>query len=226
MKTTKNVLIISFLILLTSCERNQPNEISTELKAINDVFVELIEDTFYYHQFLPPPPPPPLNAKDSLNNIEYEKQVDKKYQEVKSDSFKIILAINDSLISTATHLENDWLKSYFSSDSIAQKYGYAFTSLVQGAKRNNFIDINLISKTGRFELKYKSGLKADEFWSSNPDVYGFIVFSRIYFNQNMDRAVFYFGHICAPLCGAGYIVKIYKENEIWKIDKKIGLWVS
>jgi len=42
----------------------------------------------------------------------------------------------------------------------------------------------------------------------------------------MDQALVYRSYTCGPLCGAGELVFLVKEDGTWKILKTIDLWIS
>lgn len=55
---------------------------------------------------------------------------------------------------------------------------------------------------------------------------GYTIFSRVGFNQSLDQAVVYVGHVAGPLMGAGYYYLLEKENGEWIIKEQIMVWIS
>lgn len=59
-----------------------------------------------------------------------------------------------------------------------------------------------------------------------PHYGGFITFSRVGFNREMNQALVYFTSVCGSTCGTGSIIFLVKEGVAWKIKGVTGSWVS
>ena len=44
--------------------------------------------------------------------------------------------------------------------------------------------------------------------------------------QDNNRALITYDHSCGFLCGYGYTVTLKKENNKWKVEKRILIWIS
>jgi hypothetical protein len=53
-----------------------------------------------------------------------------------------------------------------------------------------------------------------------------ITYSRIVYNSEKSKAVFYFQNNCSGLCGFREFVFVEKINGIWTIKKEIIDWIS
>jgi hypothetical protein len=53
-----------------------------------------------------------------------------------------------------------------------------------------------------------------------------VTYSRIIYNDNQTKAVFYFQNNCVGLCGYGNIVDVEKINGIWRITNIYNDWIS
>ncbi len=53
-----------------------------------------------------------------------------------------------------------------------------------------------------------------------------ISYSRIIYNADRTKAIFYFQNNCSGLCGFGMFVFVEKVNGIWTITKEYNVWVS
>lgn len=53
-----------------------------------------------------------------------------------------------------------------------------------------------------------------------------ISYSRIVYNTNKTKAIFYFQKNCSGLCGLGMFVVVEKVNGIWTIINEYNDWVS
>jgi hypothetical protein len=76
--------------------------------------------------------------------------------------------------------------------------------------------LSRILKEGRWE----------EFYEQYPDSGGFISFSQVGFNPEMNQAFVYFEHWCQRLCGSGIYVLLDKGAEGWKVTKLHRAWIS
>lgn len=56
--------------------------------------------------------------------------------------------------------------------------------------------------------------------------FGYIEFSRVGFNREMNQAVVFTSTWCGRLCGSGDLWVLTKENGVWKIGKPLQLWIS
>ena len=66
----------------------------------------------------------------------------------------------------------------------------------------------------------------EEFYKKYPDSRGFISFSRVGFNREMNEALVYFEHWCGGLCGSGIYLQLKKEDEGWRVFKVERAWIS
>jgi len=60
----------------------------------------------------------------------------------------------------------------------------------------------------------------------NSNGYGYLIFSRVGFNQSLDQAVVYVGQVAGPLMGSGHYYMLEKENGEWLIKAQAMSWVS
>ncbi|MGD8794801.1 MAG: hypothetical protein PVF47_19790 [Anaerolineae bacterium] len=66
---------------------------------------------------------------------------------------------------------------------------------------------------GRFQERY-------------PEASGFVLFSRVGFNDERDQALVDFGYRCGDLCGAGGLYLLVKEDGQWKVQEELMVWQS
>lgn len=81
---------------------------------------------------------------------------------------------------------------------------------------------------GRYELATAAGINlyaTEQFTKRFPDSYGYLTFSRIGFNHNLTKAVFYTEHMCG-LCGEGKYVFMRKVNGHWVVEGTAPTWIS
>jgi hypothetical protein len=64
------------------------------------------------------------------------------------------------------------------------------------------------------------------FFAAHPDAEGFLTFSAAGFNAEGNQALVYLSYLCGPLCGAGDLYLLVKENGTWQVQQVIGLWMS
>jgi hypothetical protein len=56
--------------------------------------------------------------------------------------------------------------------------------------------------------------------------HGYLIFSRVGFNDTLDQAVIYVGRVAGPLMGAGYYYMLEKRNGEWIIKAESMAWIS
>jgi len=66
---------------------------------------------------------------------------------------------------------------------------------------------------GRFEEQY-------------PGASGFVLFSRVGFNDEKNQALVDLGYRCGDLCGSGGLYLLVKENGQWKVQQALMEWQS
>jgi len=59
-----------------------------------------------------------------------------------------------------------------------------------------------------------------------PGTHGYIIFSRVGFNNTLDQAVIYVGNMGGPLMGAGYYYLMEKQNGQWIMKQQVMAWIS
>jgi hypothetical protein len=66
----------------------------------------------------------------------------------------------------------------------------------------------------------------DEFYSRYPDSPGITSFSKVGFNAARTEALVYMGRQLHYLAGAGNLIRLEKQDGLWKIRDQIMLWIS
>jgi hypothetical protein len=59
-----------------------------------------------------------------------------------------------------------------------------------------------------------------------PGTHGYIIFSRVGFNNTLDQAVIYVGNVDGPLMGAGYYYLMEKQKGQWLVKDQVMAWIS
>ena len=59
-----------------------------------------------------------------------------------------------------------------------------------------------------------------------PGSYGYTMFSRVGFNNSLDKAIIYVGQMAAPLMGSGFYYLMEKKNGEWVIKEQVMAWIS
>ena len=77
-----------------------------------------------------------------------------------------------------------------------------------------------------FRQEGEEGAKWDEFQATYPEAGGLVMFSRVGFGANEDRALVVMGFRCPGLCGAGGLYLLAKEEGSWKVIDTLMLWES
>jgi hypothetical protein len=75
---------------------------------------------------------------------------------------------------------------------------------------------------------FRSGGGLDDRWASFRKRYGdgFVVLSRVGFNQARDHALLGVSTSCGSVCGSGQYMLLTKGNGRWQITEQHRTWVS
>jgi hypothetical protein len=84
----------------------------------------------------------------------------------------------------------------------------------------------LVEKQAIDKMFEEGGGWWEEFYKKYPDSGGFISFSRVGFNSDVDQALVYIAHGCGGLCGTGHYVLLEKGVDGWKVVKRSMVWIS
>jgi hypothetical protein len=64
------------------------------------------------------------------------------------------------------------------------------------------------------------------FYKKYPDSSGYVVLSRVGFDPEIRQAMIYVANYCGGLCAEGRYVLMRKDEDSWKIEKELLLWIS
>lgn len=64
------------------------------------------------------------------------------------------------------------------------------------------------------------------FYQKYPASAGFVRLSRVRFNKAKDQAIVSTGWMAGPLRGEGHYVLLTKQDESWKVEKKVATWMA
>jgi hypothetical protein len=226
-----NKLIIFFLLSIILGCNSQKNELEFEKEVFNEIFLELIDSTFYDFRTMQPPlvlPPLPngivISESQKKENIriheEYLAEFEKRKIKIEKDTARIVLAIIDTIF-TLDKIEVEKLSEHFENIEFGN----------DTFKKNTKYKINLskFKNNEKYIFKYRSDFpKGRELWSSEyPFYFGAVIsFSRIYFDNNKKFGILEGGITFGRLDGNGIRVFIKKISGKWKIDKIEGTWIS
>jgi hypothetical protein len=76
------------------------------------------------------------------------------------------------------------------------------------------------------ELFSDSNKGWDEFYRRYPGSPGITTFSKVGFNAEMTEALVYMGTQLHYLAGTGNLVRLEKQDGVWKVVDQIMLWIS
>lgn len=231
----KQISLTIFLVLSFSIQA-RTSSVDKELNVINDIFIELAQKLPIYHvnDLIPPPPLPPIYNEnneivgfDSLayknQQIEYDKALDI-LRGKNIDTTYMVVAISDLMISKGRYSDD-----FNVLESKRNDYDEIITLYKSGIKKDKRFQIEKINEIERFEFMYSSDLPRNVSMSEYQLDFqfgGILSFSRIYFNADKNRALFYCSYYCGEDCGTGNMVFVKKLNNKWVIDDFTLLWIS
>jgi hypothetical protein len=76
------------------------------------------------------------------------------------------------------------------------------------------------------EIFDRGGAPWAKFEAKYPEARGFILFSRVGFDADVDQALVSMGFRCGDLCGAGGLYLLVKEDGNWKVQEELIVWQS
>jgi hypothetical protein len=76
------------------------------------------------------------------------------------------------------------------------------------------------------EILLKKGSRWTDFEAKYPRASGFVIFSRVGFNEDGDEALADMGYRCGDLCGAGGLYLLVKEDGNWQVQEELMTWQS
>lgn len=224
----KNLIAMVLLIGILSCTTDRTDDY--EMKVLNEVFDNLVEEMGVLSRFEIPPPPIPY--LDNHNPIVYDTVgYDEKIAEIESENRKMrdttfVIAVFDTLI-TCSNLNLD--VGYIGTQLIEPGYIEALNSMNNHSIESHLLNLSEIENGKQFMLKNSSefpkGFKVWERKNYNFLFSGILRLSRIYFDEEKRFGLIYCSYVCGRLCGEEVIICIHKINDKWTIDKTILLGV-
>lgn len=226
----KKCFIIMLLIgILQSCRADSAD--SYEMKVLNEIFDNLVEEMGRLSQF--EIPPPPILFLDNHNSMEYDAVAyDKKITEIERENRKMrdttfVIAVFDTLV-TCYDLNLD--VEYIGEQLMQPDYIEALNSMNNHSIQSHPLNLSEIGNRKRFILKYTSefpkGFKIWERENYNFLFSGILRMSRIYFDKEKRVGLIYCSYACGRLCGEEVIICIRKIGDKWIIEQNILLGVS
>jgi len=230
----KPIICNIFLILLLACQSQTDLENAKETELINDIFIELAERLPIYHvnEIIPPPPPAPIfNDKFEIIGVDstlFKKQIIEHNQKIENrknkniDTTCLVVAISDTMIS----MENYW-RDLNRIEFEGGEYDKLISLYKRGEKEKRKIDLNKLKISGKYKLVYETTLPKNSLTLEAPFEFGGIIqFSRIYINEENNKALFYCSYFCGRDCGISNMIYLKKSSNKWIINGIQMLGVS
>jgi hypothetical protein len=224
-KVTLYIQVIILTIIFHSCSNNNA-EIKQEGDIINDIFLQIFSDDQFVFPVFPPPPPPSHKIQDKSNQDSDIILMNLKYKELMSriDTNRCVFSIEDS-----TYLPIDSIKII---EKLEENDLNNYIKIFQHSNKNNKkeipIKIDLIKKTGSYELIYRSkilpkGYDFRKYFKLNLTYYYFgnLMFSKPYLNESNNIGFIVNMQKCGFECDRAYILSIEKTDNVWKLINKI-----
>ena len=225
----KYCIMIMLLFELQACRTY--NIDGSEIKVINDIFDNLIEEMGMISQF--EILPLPKLAFDSDDVVAYDTVVCNKMADViekenrKMRDTTFIIAVFDSLF-TCYYL--DLNIANIEKQLPERSYIDALNAMKDSSIISYQLNLSQIKSNKRVTLRYYSefpkGFKIWERENYNFLFSGTLKMSRIYFDKEKRVGLIYCSYACGRLCGEEVIICIRKISDKWSIEKTILLGVS
>ena len=226
MTTQRTLLLISIILILFGCEKKQ-SELEFEKSVVYEIFPALMDSLHFDFRLKPPRPSKPVfNEKGEIIGTDTTgigkvlADYKKRKAELKADSIKLVIAINDSVYSLEKKESNELLKHYSELNLSLDT-----TDLTTEYK----IELKKLIADKKLKFKYLSEFpKGSAIWKKeyNFHLSGTTSLSRIQFDSTKSFGILRSGMGCGKLCGTGVRVFIRKVNEKWIIDEIIVTEIS
>ena len=210
----KKLLLLFSALILLSCNSNSSQDqiieefpVEDDYKIINSTFVHLVL-----------PAPPEFKRKFGYDNYLFnEKNVPEEYKNEIYFTQYLVSVFDSTGFHSKLKLSVEQLSKL--DDIDFRKLG---EKLVSEKNRSIKLDTAQIKNIGLQKL-----IPVDINQKIESEIgEKIITFSRIVYNQQKDKACFYFENNCSGLCGYATFVFVEKVNGIWSIKDEIGDWVS
>ncbi len=188
------------------------------------LFVSLALTIFACSVFMPKPTVPTPNAAD----IEKEEQAVYSFFMPASGTALILQDTSTSMSEDNPQQTMDYVKSGMkdiSNETISnflnrnKQSGQLSTDMQLGV---NYV---LISQDELHKITSQSNW-GDVLNEAYPGSHGYLIFSRVGFNNTLDQALIYVGQMRGPLNGNGDYYLMEKQNGQWVIKDQIMVWIS
>jgi hypothetical protein len=220
------LLLIPIFLLLFNCEKKQ-SELEFEQSVVYEIFPALMDSLHFDFRLIPPRPPRPVfNEKGEIIGTDTTgigkalADYKKRKVELKADSVKLVIAINDSVYSLEKKESAELLKHYSKLNLSLDT-----TDLTTEYK----IELKKLIADQKLKFKYLSEFpKGSAIWKKEYDFHlsGTTSLSRIQFDSTKSFGILRSGMGCGKLCGTGVRVFIRKVNDKWIIDEIIVTEIS
>jgi hypothetical protein len=218
----KNFILIILLFLTLSCKENTKENVvehsNQELQMYNDVLIELVEQ-YYYLRYLGND-----GNKLAISIIDTaQKNIQIKYLHNK--------LFNDSTKFKTIFLYDTLMKVSFNNSYFVSGSNQDVSSMISnfGIDTKNILD-SLNKAQTRFKAnKFKSStfkIKSVVQLRNSDIEIGVLNLSKVFLNNKRDEGVLACQFYCGGLCGKGYVLKIKKFGNHWKIVDKKMTWIS
>ena len=218
-------IIFSVFIISVSCTERKKKcdfkQTNVEMSIYNDVLIELVEEHFYYRYL--------GKEGEEIMSKHYAESIDS-LQEAKQ-----IIYAHNKLFGNPTLFQSIYLRDENVSDSaIGNNFSYynsgrskSLDKMIASISSNKKSVLDSISLP-QFRYKAKDfhacTFKIKPVSKNFDSEIGLISFSKIFINK--DEAILRSDFNCGGLCGKGYILKIKKINNHWKIIDWDMIWIS
>jgi hypothetical protein len=219
------VFILLFFVFFTiGCKENSKKNViehqNQELQMYNDVLIELVEEYYYLRYLGEEGNKLAISISDTTQK---KKRVTYLHNKLFNDSTKYkTIYLYDTLINVS------FSDSYFVSgsnkdvDSMISNFGVDIKSVLDSlnnaetrVKANRF-------KSSTFRIKSITELRNNDFDGE----IGAVNLSKVFLNKKKDEGVLSCQFHCGGLCGKGYVLKIKKFGNHWKIIDRKMTWIS
>jgi hypothetical protein len=190
-----------------------------EMAIYNDVLIEMVEH-FFYNRYLGDEWK--KVKTDGMDSVQIAQKQSELQKLIFGDSLKYR---NVFLVDTVTEEKNlkfDKMDDYDGLDKLAKELSSNKTEILSSINVPKFNYKAKEFHSCTFNVKSITAFEEDELKNE----IGIVNFSKVFINQNRDEGVLCCNFRCGGLCGRGYILRIKKNGNRWKIVEFHTTWIS
>jgi hypothetical protein len=222
----KLLFTLILILFLFGCDHSDSSKNVEQIQIINDTFVELL-GTEWYFESLPIPPIPLSENSTKKDSLKFKREIElhKKLRENrKLDTSRLLVNLYDTLFL----IEDKEYRRFLDPAVFERNFNIDTTWIPLLNRLLNFkdkqsINISEITNTGNYDLVTQNQFNDS---TINGRKIGIVYYSRIAFNDDKNRGVFYYEFYHGRRWAHGSVIFVEKKDDKWIVIGQRVMWVA